>query len=71
MRNREFGKKRMANCNEPVSIVCDSNGEEERYFQLVQKWVDGEISYSELINNYPKNHRPILGRIKRSFYKIL
>lgn len=49
--------------HKPMSIVCEIDPQEVLFDQMVKLWVDGEISYDMLMNNFPTYYSSMIRRI--------
>jgi len=47
----------------PLSIICEEDPQEKRFEQFIKLWVNDEISYSELMKNYPTHEASMLKKI--------
>jgi len=47
----------------PLSIVCEEDPQEKSFEHFIRLWVNNEISYSELMKNYPTHEASMLKKI--------
>ena len=47
----------------PLSIICEEDPQEKSFEQFIKLWVNDEISYSELMKNYPIHEASMLKKI--------
>ncbi len=47
----------------PISIVCEEDPQEKIFEHYIRLWVNNEISYSDLMKNYPMHEASMLKKI--------
>ncbi len=47
----------------PLSIVCEEDPQEKSFESYIRLWVNNEISYSELMKNFPMHDASMLKKI--------
>ena len=47
----------------PLSIVCEEDPQEKSFEHFIKLWVNNEITYSELMKNYPIHEASMLKKI--------
>jgi hypothetical protein len=53
------------------SIICDIDPEEKQFDQLVKLWVNNDITYDFLIENYPSYESSMLRRLVLLILKLV
>jgi len=48
-----------------IGIIVETDPEETKFSANVQKWVDGEIRYTEVRQSFPNHDRPLIVRVVR------
>lgn len=47
----------------PISLVCEEDPQEKNFERFVKLWVNDEITYNELMKNYPVHEASILKKV--------
>lgn len=47
----------------PISVVCEEDPQEKKFDSLIRLWINDEISYVDLMKNYPDHEISMVERI--------
>lgn len=58
-----IASKNTIKAKKPLSIVCEEDPQEKSFERYIKLWVNNEISYSDLMKNYPSHESSMLKKL--------
>ncbi len=55
----------------PISILIEKDEQEKKFEEMVKLWIDNEITFSQLMDDYPSYDASMLERIIKKINKIV